>query len=79
MLIVGRAAYTAAEFHMFLQRRSDAGREALERYIDSNATWSREAYVASLEALERLRPDRALFRHDHSAWSRSESGTSLKS
>jgi N-acyl homoserine lactone hydrolase len=67
-LIVGQAAYTAAEFHLFCRRSNEESAAALDRCIESNATWSAETYVASLEALEQLRPDRAFFSHDQAAW-----------
>ena len=60
-IIVGQAAYTAAEFELFCQRRNEELAPALNRCIESNATWSAEAYVASLAALEQVRPDRAFF------------------
>jgi N-acyl homoserine lactone hydrolase len=69
-IIVGQAAYTAAEFELFRQRRNEALGPALDRCIESNATWSAEAYVASLAALERVPPDRAFFSHDQVAWER---------
>ena len=69
-LIVGQAAYTAAEFRLFC-RRHDGDAGELHRCIESNATWSREAYVASLEALECIQADRAYFSHDARAWERS--------
>jgi N-acyl homoserine lactone hydrolase len=69
-IIVGQAAYTAAEFQLFCQRRNEEPAPALDRCIESNATWSAEAYVASLAALEELRPERAFFSHDPVAWQR---------
>jgi glyoxylase-like metal-dependent hydrolase (beta-lactamase superfamily II) len=69
-IVVGQAAYTASEYQLFSQRRSADDDEALRRRIDSNASWSRDAYVASLEALERLHPSRAYFSHDEVAWTR---------
>jgi len=68
-VIVGQAAYTAAEFRLFC-RRHDQDAAALNRCIESNGTWSREAYVASLEALERVHADRAFFSHDARVWER---------
>jgi N-acyl homoserine lactone hydrolase len=67
-IIVGQAAYTASEYQLFCQRRTAAQDLALTRCIESNATWSREAYVASLEALERKHPRRAFFSHDQRVW-----------
>jgi N-acyl homoserine lactone hydrolase len=69
-IIVGQAAYTAAEFQLFCQHRNEEPAPALQRCIESNATWSAEAYVASLAALEQARPDRAFFSHDELAWKR---------
>lgn len=69
-IIVGQAAYTAAEFQLFSQRRSEEFASALNRCIEANASWSAEAYVASLAALEQLRPEKAFFSHDHTAWKR---------
>jgi N-acyl homoserine lactone hydrolase len=68
-VIVGQAAYTAAEFRLFCQRNEEPA-SALDRFIESNATWSAEAYVASLGVLEQMRPDRAFFSHDQAAWER---------
>jgi glyoxylase-like metal-dependent hydrolase (beta-lactamase superfamily II) len=68
-VIVGQAAYTAAEFRLFCEHRHEDA-AALHRCIESNATWSREAYVASVEALERVRADRAFFSHDARVWER---------
>jgi glyoxylase-like metal-dependent hydrolase (beta-lactamase superfamily II) len=69
-VIVGQAAYTAAEFQLFCQRNAEEPLQALSRCIESNANWSAEAYVASLAALEQVRPDRAFFSHDRAAWER---------
>ena len=69
-LIVGQAAYTAAEFQLFCQRRDERGASALSRCIQSNATWSADAYVESLAALEKIHPDRAFFSHDPTPWQR---------
>ena len=68
-IIVGQAAYTAAEFRLFCQRNEEPA-SALNRCIESNATWSAEAYVASLGALEQIRPHRAFFSHDQAVWKR---------
>jgi N-acyl homoserine lactone hydrolase len=70
-LVVGQAAYTAAEFQSFAEHaanRADDG--SLDRYVQSNATWSAQAYVASLGQLRRARPDRAYFSHDPTVWKR---------
>jgi glyoxylase-like metal-dependent hydrolase (beta-lactamase superfamily II) len=67
-IIVGQAAYTAAEFELFYQRRNEELSPALARWVETNATWSAEAYVASLAALGQVRPDRAFFSHDQVAW-----------
>jgi glyoxylase-like metal-dependent hydrolase (beta-lactamase superfamily II) len=69
-IIVGQAAYTAAEFQLFCGRRNGEHDAALHRCIASNATWSAEAYVASLEALVQAGPDRAFFSHDQLVWTR---------
>jgi glyoxylase-like metal-dependent hydrolase (beta-lactamase superfamily II) len=69
-IIVGQAAYTASEYQLFCQHRSPEQDEVLHRCVESNATWSREAYVASLEALARIHPYRAFFSHDQLVWTR---------
>jgi hypothetical protein len=69
-VIVGQAAYNASEFELFCQRRDEEHDPALQRCILSNATWSAEAYIASLTALEQVRPDRAFFSHDQLVWTR---------
>lgn len=69
-IIVGQAAYTASEFQLFCRRNTEGHDPALQRCIESNATWSAEAYVASLAALEHLHPDRAFFSHDPLVWTR---------
>jgi len=69
-VIVGQAAYKASEFQLFCQRRDEEHDLAFQRCVKSNATWSAEAYVASLAALEQMLPDRAFFSHDQVVWTR---------
>lgn len=69
-VIVGQAAYTAAEFQSFCRHRNGEPAPELQRFIESNATWSAGAYVASLAALQQVRPDRAFFSHDELVWKR---------
>ena len=71
-LIVGQAAYKASEFQLFCQRRNGEDDLAFQQCVKSNATWSADAYVASLAALERVRPDRAFFSHDQVVWTRAD-------
>ncbi|HKJ24573.1 MAG TPA: N-acyl homoserine lactonase family protein [Myxococcota bacterium] len=67
-IIVAQAAYSASEFQRFCDAKP--GDPSLEPCLRSNAAWSAEAYVASLAALRRLRPQRAFFSHDGAAWAR---------
>lgn len=69
-IIAAQAAYTAAEFQLFRERLEGRSVPAFDRCIASNATWSAESYLNSLETIERLRPDRALFSHDDTVWKR---------
>ncbi len=69
-IIVGQAAYTAAEFQLFFEHRADEPDSPLGRYIQSNASWSRESYISSLAMLRQTRPDRARFSHDPTVWKR---------
>ena len=72
-VIVAQASYTAAEFQLFANRAGEhqpqADAEAQE-YLRSNATWSEDAYLASVASLHRLRPSRAYFSHDPIVWTR---------
>lgn len=77
-LIVGQAAYSAAEFRLFCERRTASAR-ALERCVESNATGSAEAYLASLDALDRIGPERAFFSHDATVWERAEGPVEVRS
>jgi len=75
-LIVAQAAYTAREFSAFEhtgQSQLDEADSALETYLDSNATWSRSAYLSSLASLHRVQPRRAFFSHDSAVWTRANS------
>lgn len=71
-LIVAQAAYTAAEFQRFQHANENGYAEVsdptLQPYIQSNATWSQDAYVASLASLHRIQPRRAFFSHDPTVW-----------
>jgi N-acyl homoserine lactone hydrolase len=71
-IIVAQAAYTAAEFQLFMTDDTDGapGSPALQACIRSNATWSPEHYAASLAAIRKLRPRRAFFSHDPVVWER---------
>jgi hypothetical protein len=57
-LIVGQAAYTAAEFDSY--RTSSPHRR--------NDVWSISAYAESLKTLHASRPHRAYFSHDSTVW-----------
>jgi N-acyl homoserine lactone hydrolase len=59
-IIVGQAAYTAAEF--------EAARSASSTVPDG--TWSPPAYVESLARLHSLNPESAWFSHDSRVWTR---------
>lgn len=72
-VIVAQAAYAAAEFEAFRAVPSDDS--TLEAYIHSNATWSRDPYVDSLRTLHGLRPSRAFFSHDPTAWEEQRAAT----
>jgi glyoxylase-like metal-dependent hydrolase (beta-lactamase superfamily II) len=69
-VVVGQAAYTAAEFQLFFDHRVDEPDSPLNHYIQSNATWSSESYITSLALLRETRPDRARFSHDPTVWTR---------
>lgn len=72
-VIVAQASYTAAEFDFFARRSGDrqvSGSSEAEGFLRSNATWSEDAYLTSIDALLRLRPSRAYFSHDPRVWSR---------
>ena len=73
-IIVAQAAYTAAEFQLFLTGSIEvpdgADYPAFQAFIQSNATWSEKSYVASLTAIRRIRPQRAFFSHDPVVWER---------
>jgi N-acyl homoserine lactone hydrolase len=66
-VVVAQAAYTGAEFDCF---RNDPEGPAMEAFIESNATWSKEPYLASVRAIEGLGPRRAFFSHDPVIWER---------
>jgi len=67
-VVVAQAAYSAAEFQRFHELRSS--HPALRSHLELNATWSKEAYLASLRRLQGLRPRRAFFSHDAVVWER---------
>ena len=73
-IIVAQAVYTSAEFQLFLtgsiEPRDGPDDPILQAFIESNASWSQESYVASLTALQRIRPQRAFFSHDPVVWER---------
>lgn len=69
-IVVGQAAYTAAEFQLFFEHRADEPDSPLDRYIQSNAAWSSKSYISSLDMLRQIRPDRARFSHDPTVWKR---------
>ena len=70
-IVVGQAAYTATEFKHFFEHSPEEPDSPLTRYIQSNATWSSESYIASLAVLRETCPDRARFSHDPTVWKRS--------
>lgn len=74
-VIAAQAAYTAAEFQLFLTGDVEAPDGSyhpdLQAFIESNATWSEESYVASVAAIQRMKPQRAFFSHDSVVWERS--------
>ena len=76
-IIVAQAAYSAAEFQLFVTGSIDALEGAdyatFQALIQSNATWSQEAYVASLAAIRKISPQRAFFSHDPVVWERIDS------
>jgi N-acyl homoserine lactone hydrolase len=57
-VIVAQAAYTAAEFESYAKGTPEVRQDA----------WSGSAYVASLEHLHQLRPQRAYFSHDQAVY-----------
>lgn len=71
-VVVAQAAYTAAEFQLFMTAIGEAGNgpddPTLRAFIESNATWSPEPYVASLQAIREIGPERAFFSHDPTVW-----------
>ncbi len=67
-LVVAQAAYSAHEFQLSCDSHADVSSEALDRCIESNATWSSESYKASLALLRKVQPDRAFFSHDPIVW-----------
>jgi glyoxylase-like metal-dependent hydrolase (beta-lactamase superfamily II) len=67
-IVVAQAAYSTAEFRLFHQL--DPSDPAFQSHLDLNASWSREAYLASLRELQQLRPQRAFFSHDAEPWER---------
>jgi glyoxylase-like metal-dependent hydrolase (beta-lactamase superfamily II) len=72
-VVVGQASYTAAEFQLFASRANENPAQVhaeAQEYLRSNATWSEEAYLASVASLHRLRPSRAYFSHDPIVWAR---------
>ena len=68
---MAQAAYSAAEFQLF--HELEPSNPALQPHLELNASWSRDAYLASLQELQRLRPERAYFSHDPEAWEPMES------
>ena len=64
-IIVAQAAYTAAEFQLFT---ADSDDPSLAPFIESNAVWSRDSYIASIATLHGMLPQRAFFSHDPVAW-----------
>lgn len=73
-IIVAQAAYSSYEFQLFsdasVEDRSSPAYSKLQEYLESNATWSKKAYAASLMAIHRARPERAFFSHDSVVWER---------
>ena len=73
-IIVAQAAYSSAEFQLFGDVSSEASSTAvdpkLQAYLQSNATWSKESYCASLAAVHEAHPERAFFSHDSVVWRR---------
>lgn len=71
-MIVAQAAYTAAEFQLFMAGDPEAVDVAespsLAACIESNAVWSPESYVDSLSLIRRINPERAFFSHDAVVW-----------
>jgi glyoxylase-like metal-dependent hydrolase (beta-lactamase superfamily II) len=69
-IVVAQAAYSSSEYALVRERA--ASDPVLEPHLRLNASWSRERYLASLDALERLRPNRAYFSHDQKVWERTD-------
>lgn len=67
-IVVAQAAYSAAEFQRF--HEVGPSDPAFQPYLELNATWSKDAYLASLKVLEQLGPKRAFFSHDDRGWER---------
>ena len=67
-IVVAQAAYSAHEFQLSYDSHTDASDAEMDRCIKSNATWSSESYMKSLDDLRRLGPDRAYFSHDSTVW-----------
>ena len=70
-IVVAQATCTAAELADFARSVDAPAREreaVREPHLSLNATWSRDAYAASVERLLGERPQRAYFSHDPVVW-----------
>lgn len=74
-IVVAQAAYEAAELELFLagglESPGSPAFATLQAFVESNASWSRAAYLSSLAAIGQAGPQRAFFSHDPVAWNAS--------